>query len=111
MPVISAVFATISGSPVTIEEAESGEAVAHLLAHRGKAVMGLDEGLAGECTNLGGGRIVDDRCLVRRSDADIGLGPYLALVIGIFAGPHRYELVGHEVSRLGVEEVGIARIV
>jgi hypothetical protein len=99
MPVISAVFATVSGSRFLIEEAERRKAVAHLLAHRGKAVMGLDEGLPSSRAGLGGGRIVDDRCHVRRRDSDIGLGPDLALVIGIFACADGHELVRDEVSR------------
>ena len=46
MPVISVVFATGSGSRFLIRQAESGQALAHLPADRGKAMMGLDEGLS-----------------------------------------------------------------
>jgi hypothetical protein len=60
MPVISVVFATGSGSRFLIEEAESGQALAHLPADRGKAMMGLDEGLSCNCAGLCGGRSVDD---------------------------------------------------
>jgi hypothetical protein len=45
---------------------------------------------------------------VRRRHGDIGLGPDLTLVIGIFAGAYLHEPVRDEVTRLAVEEVGIA---
>ena len=64
-----------SGSRFLIEEAESVQPLAHLFANRGKAVMGLDEGLTGARAGLCRDRIIDYGGHGARSRSDVWLGP------------------------------------
>jgi hypothetical protein len=71
-----------------LQQAEGDQALAHLAADRGKAVMSLDEGLAFERAPLRRSWIIDDRGHGARRRLDVGLGPDLAVVIRIFAGAY-----------------------